>query len=463
MHHNTILKMSDAESVQSTKLCRTYENECIESVKQLYLNAETADVHFSFDSNNAIRQPIAAHKILLAASSDVFKTMFYGKTRLAGDIHMPKVSDAAFMEFLQYFYLNKVELSAEHIDDVLYLGQKYNVKRCVTDCLEFVASLINNENVCGRLQLAIQHEQLELVKICRTHILLNSVAVFKSAGFLACDRQVLAHILKMPLLSCSEVKVFEAIMMWVKVKSKTDTLTNELIQTHLGELFHDIRFASMKIEEFCILAMKYASVFLSADFQTIATMIALSDWQSGGKLGCSRFNRSARRAKWNSDAIVHCNREVGGEKMYKLDPEQLVIFSTNVPLLLGTFTCARIMVKDAQAEAIAGIFVEVKIGEFCDFHSQNINGIILTKMTAKLQAEQTTVSLPQPILIRPGFFYLIEIGPFPKAHYFQSSELKKQVDLDCGNAVMFHKCAKTGADKRVVGFIPRLEFNEIPV
>lgn len=160
-----------------------------------------------------------------------------------------------------------------------------------------------------------------------------------------------------------------------------------------------------------------------------------------------------------NEAIVACNREIGNEKTYKLDAEQLIIFSTNEPLLLGNFTCAKVMVKDSTPD----LMVEVKIGEFRDLQSQNMSGVILAKMTTKLQWECTSVSLSRPILIRPGFYYLIEIGPFPKAHHFYSTELKRQVDVDSDITIEFHKCAKTGTDKRVVGFIPRMNFNRISI
>lgn len=117
-------------------------------VAKFYLDSDSADVKFTFglnDNGSAIQ--IEAHKILLAAGSDVFRAIFYGKLKEAGEIHTTDVSDAAFKEFLQYFYKNKLKLSAENIVEVMYLGQKYNVPKCVEDCADILKRTLNDENI----------------------------------------------------------------------------------------------------------------------------------------------------------------------------------------------------------------------------------------------------------------------------------------------------------------------------
>lgn len=112
------------------------------------------------------------------------------------------------------------------------------------------------------------------MKVCEKRVQVNTAAVFESADFQACDQQVLAHILKMDQLSCTEVEVFEALMSWVKAKSKQNVLSKSLVQAHPGDLFYEIRFATMKIEQICLLA-KELNLVLSSHFETIANMIVL--------------------------------------------------------------------------------------------------------------------------------------------------------------------------------------------
>lgn len=63
-------------------------------------------------------QKRGAHKNLLANTSDVFDAMFYGDLKETGDISIVDASDAAFEEFLQYFYQCKVKLTAKNIAEV---------------------------------------------------------------------------------------------------------------------------------------------------------------------------------------------------------------------------------------------------------------------------------------------------------------------------------------------------------
>lgn len=60
----------------------------------------------------------------MAIDSDVFKAMFYGNLKEGDDIRVIEVSDAAFREFLQFFYLSELDLTDENIAAVLYLGHK---------------------------------------------------------------------------------------------------------------------------------------------------------------------------------------------------------------------------------------------------------------------------------------------------------------------------------------------------
>lgn len=250
-----------------------YQQAQMKTTEHFYLNTKLADVHFVFGSDDGTIARIPAHKHLLAVISDVFEKMFYGELKEMGDVTITDTSDAVFKEFLQFFYRSDVHLSVEHIIDILYLGHKYNVNECIFACVEFLKDNVTDENVCDVLTPAIFFEHQQLIKICDAHIKSNTAAVIKSISFLECHREVLARILMMNLLSCSEVEVFEVCMAWVRTKSGHDVLSKEIVDTHLGDLFNKIPYASMTIQQFCTLAAKYNMVFRQ-DFHSISNMIA---------------------------------------------------------------------------------------------------------------------------------------------------------------------------------------------
>lgn len=95
-----------------------FENS-LESVAKLYHDTKSADVHFMFESSNGGGETqIDAHRSLLAATSDVFEAMFYGELKESAEVRMVDVSDAAFKEFLQYFYQRRVKLTTENVAEV---------------------------------------------------------------------------------------------------------------------------------------------------------------------------------------------------------------------------------------------------------------------------------------------------------------------------------------------------------
>ena len=337
-----------------------YQQGQIQSTEHLYLATKYADIYFSFVSNDDTVTRIPAHKILLAADSDVFEAMFYGKLKENDVVVITDVSEPAFKEFLQFFYLSEVKLTAEHVAIVLYLGHKYNVKKCIVGCAKILEENLTIENVCITLSLAIVYGQTNLMKTCENWILLNTEDVFASAGFLSSEKDVLAHILRMKLLSSSEVKVFEACMAWVRAKGNQNSVSKTMIKTHLGDLFFEIRFASMTIPEICALESKYKSV-LSKDFNKIVRIISQS------KLKSKKFNIAPRQIEWQEDETMKCDRQVESSELLRLIlPVEIdrTQFSSNKPLLLGSFECAKIGIRnDENLNAQLYLPADVSISE----------------------------------------------------------------------------------------------------
>lgn len=202
---------------------------------KFYLTEYTADVHFKFENEN-IRLP--AHKVLLAAKSDVFLKMFFSELKENGDIKIEceGVPAVAFKEFLRYFYFENVELPAENLDWVLFLGRKYLVEKCVNDCVNMFAKSLNNGSVCAILERGLFYDLEGMTKMCTNHISVNTSSVLNAPEFSTCPKAVLKHIFQMDLLSCCEVEVFEAAIKWVQAKSGKDVLSKTDVMEHLGIL-----------------------------------------------------------------------------------------------------------------------------------------------------------------------------------------------------------------------------------
>lgn len=313
------------------------------------------------------------------------------------------------------------------------------------------------DNICSGLQLAIQYDQRKFLKYCDTFISVNTVEIFNTTGFLECDRQILEHILRIELLSCTEVQVFEACMEWVRIKSKQSTVSREYVDQFLGNLFYEIRFASMTMQQLCSLAAKYKSVLLS-EISTIINIITVPGFHS------ENFNQEPRHTKWNESTAIKCNREIVGEKDYPavLAQSTEATFSTSEPLLLGDFTCVKIAVDNGSnvRNLKWDLPVDVEIIEAEALNEPN-NSRSLCKMEAKLKSADTKVTLPHPILVRPGFFYKICVSKFPDGLAALCKVLEQETQLESNINIMFHNCYKTPKGGKIIGLISALEFNKI--
>lgn len=253
-----------------------YESPVLSTIgRRLYLDVDTADVYFVFKSG----ERVPAHKIHLIASSDVFKTMFNGAWKDQNEVKIVDTSVVGFKEFLQFFYYNKVILSVTNIGEVINLGEMYNISGCLDICWSFLKQNITNDNVCELYDLTIFYEHFELKDICQNRINSKTSEIFETSGFLKCHRRVLSRILKLGNLSIPEKSVFKAVMSWVKCTSGEEELTRNALQTHLGELFFDIRFRSMNLNEFVSLLPEYGNLFTAHEFNEILQMIQYNRFQ----------------------------------------------------------------------------------------------------------------------------------------------------------------------------------------
>lgn len=293
--------LSSSSEISIPVVEKTYKNQGLSAkLKKLYLDAATADAYFLFE--DAMKsEKIPAHKNLLAIGSDSLYAMFYRGLKREDDVNdaaeevnegadktdetnsnivkIEDVSIGAFKEFLQFFYCDQVKLTMENIYEVVYLGKKYLVEECINVCERFLNESLGDDNVCIIYELAIRFDMFELQHVCEAHIAKNANAVFQSECFIECKKSVLGRILRSNTLSCAETAVFLASMEWVKAASNQEVVTKDLVNEHLGDLFMEIRFGSMTIEELAKLTTSYGELFTRDEYQEIVQTIVLKDFQ----------------------------------------------------------------------------------------------------------------------------------------------------------------------------------------
>lgn len=127
--------------------------------RKLYLDEDTADIHFAFENETTANARIPAHKTFLAMESDAFKAMFFGDLKESGDVKIVDVSADAFKEFLQFFYFDQIKLSMENVNGVINLVKKY----MVADSIYFVNNFYVNHLL---MKMFVQFTTLPYGLIC---------------------------------------------------------------------------------------------------------------------------------------------------------------------------------------------------------------------------------------------------------------------------------------------------------
>lgn len=427
-----------------------YDNPCLAtSVKKLYLNRKMADIHFVFDVNG-MRERVPAHKAIMAVNSDPFDAMFFGELSEGNVVEIVDATIDAFKEFLRFFYLDKVQLTMENIADVVKLSRKYLLELAPTICERFLMDSLSIENVCFSFGLAIRYDLNDLNVKCEKMISLNTDAVFQSIGFKECDKFVLNQILKLQSLSYTETDVFHSCMVWVKAASGQEKVTRKIINEQLGDLFYDIRFGSMTLEQFsALLSEVNGDLFSSQEYQEIVRMIA-SNY-------CSKtFKKEPRRKPWSKDNLVKCNRDTvsGGTSTYYFQDVESIVFSSNKYILLGEIVCSEMYIKNDEKILLADLLViESPIG------AGNSRIIAQEKITLYGVSNQT-ISLQRAILVRPQFKYEIQFKQCPGTSYFYAS--KPLAEFQLPNTDVTIQFQNVDTNRGLGSLISALHFNLIP-
>lgn len=235
------------------------------AIEKLFTPA-TYDCHFRIENTL-----IGGHRKLLSALSPVFELMFnsensdnYNNNFDDMEINDPNISHDGFTEFLQYFYKDRITLTANNVAEMLFLAEGYQTPQIVAQCSQFLLDRLSVMNAIQTLGLAIKYNLDTLNSACIKIISKNTDASLKSEVFQECDAHALKAILSIEQKSCGEEKVFAACIEWAKVKCEEKSLdaeNKETLRKELGECFELIQFKKMPRQAFGDLYGEWKELF----------------------------------------------------------------------------------------------------------------------------------------------------------------------------------------------------------
>lgn len=403
-----------------------------QTLQDLYWNREeTGDVTFIVES-----RCIRAHRCILSAVSPKYKAQFFGSNPDKGDINVINVAADAFQEFMEFFYLETVNLTVDNIENVLDLAKQSLVEEFVSDCTKFLLKAVTRKNLCWSYRLAILHNIQLLRCLCEDQISTNASEVFATEDFLQCDREVLLNILKLDTLKCKETEVFNACISWARVACKQKNVDHgkaENLRTELGDAISHIRFSSMTVKEFVVLHKKHKGFFTSDESNEIFYIIGeLEDFKP------KNFNQKPRKLHIDMRAMnenkvaacgpiiasqLECNRILAENRCNEQVQFRRAEFSCNKSIRFKGFALGTILQANGlklQISVLRRIHINDEIAYY-------------PKYTVKLISDtETAVTFDKPIDIRSrDRILIIFILPYLTAKAAYSLTDRSDVDGIC--------------------------------
>lgn len=473
----------------------------LESLQNLYLNDELADVKFLFeikksesecervpDHTNKTRriksfegktfEEVPAHKNILAVSSAVFRAMFFGPLQEKDVVEIVDFSVNGFEEFLQLFYLTKVVLSRDSFDEVFRLADKYDMM----DDLEkrtFQHWNDKDENLIWRYELSSEpfFDDDFRKRECKYAICRSTKRMFDSDTFLRCQQKTLKEVLQFNKMRCEETEILDACMAWAKHacrRNGRDENDAKNLRLELGDCFDLIRFGVMYPDEFIKHTASYRDMFTREEFEDIL-------YKKSSKFTPNKFNHEPRLyfkgdLEYERDNIEYtCPRERNEDhpesqdrEVYFVENTESVWFSSNKHVALtkikfipiGSFKHGMEPINENfefNVKVIKTDAKDFKMGEYARVYDISI---------VTLGKDYTTISLSQPIYIDPENMYEIRLEvidhPNPGGHFsWHPFAWNSEYECEDKFKIEFHQNPKKSKYHGLVSelIVKRLEWN----
>ena len=271
----------------------------------MFKNPLLSDIKFAFPSVNseATISAIPAHKYVLAVSSPVFFTMFYGDLAESGDsVNITDCDPDVFLRFLRFIYCD--EASFEDIDcaiKVWRLADMYDVPSLARECVKYLDGNMEPLDAFDVLTYARQFNDEEIEKACWEVIDYNAEVIVADESFLDVKQELLLSFVERSSARIrKETTLFQALDRWAakRCEEASMTVNGENKRSFMGEeLLKQFRFSLMSPSEFSHVVMP-TEILLSSEiidvFKQFTSVsipggfkFSLSPRKTVEELGCS--------------------------------------------------------------------------------------------------------------------------------------------------------------------------------
>ncbi|XP_076469228.1 kelch-like protein 24 [Babylonia areolata] len=186
----------------------------IDQLEQLRMDMGYTDLTITIDN-----QQFPCHKVVLAAGSPYFRTMFASGMEESRQkvIEMKQIDSTVFTQVLRFIYTGRVDIAGTTVQELFTQAQMFQIGPLVEQCVNFFQDCMNVDNCLAAMTLADAHNHRSMYEFAKRFACQHFTTVVQDEDFLRLSVECIADLLQDRHLNCStEEQVYEAAVRWLE-------------------------------------------------------------------------------------------------------------------------------------------------------------------------------------------------------------------------------------------------------
>ena len=197
---------------------REHPGEALERMQQMREEQKLCDVVLEVGG-----EEILAHRLVLAASSQYFASMFAGGMRESRQerVELKEVEASAMKLLVEFAYTCKLEITTQNVQSVMMASSIYSFPSVFEAAARFLECQLHPSNCLGIRSFARTYGSTRLVQVASEYFQSHFMDAVKNEEFLSLSGEDLAWLLDSDNVNVrSEEDVYRAVETWLAVRTE---------------------------------------------------------------------------------------------------------------------------------------------------------------------------------------------------------------------------------------------------
>jgi len=188
-------------------------NLLIGNIERMRLDSNYSDLVIVIDDHR-----FPCHKIILAAGSPYFRSMFASgmEESRKREVELKQIDPLAFCQVIKFIYTGSLNISASTVHELFNQAQLFQINPLVELCVQYLEKTMNENSCLAAMMLADAHAHTPMYRFALTFACDHFHMVMGDEDFLKLSVECVVDLLKdRRLKCCSEEEVYEAATRWL--------------------------------------------------------------------------------------------------------------------------------------------------------------------------------------------------------------------------------------------------------